>query len=91
MPDFILESLQGGHDDFDPISSKPKESCDIAENVEFFKSTMGERRAGCVVITLPDGITTNLLLDSVVAMIHHQPTDDEADDELWVFTVDVVP
>lgn len=46
-PDFILDSLRGGLDDTTPVTRMAKDSCTIANNVEFFWSTLGERRFGC--------------------------------------------
>lgn len=90
MADFILDSLRGGYDDFTPVSQMPKDACRLAENVEFFYSTLGERRAGCQLIDggLPAGITTDALLDAAVWMFHHTPTKNETEDELWVLTRD---
>lgn len=90
MADFLLESLRGGLDDFTPVSALAKDACTVAENVEFFYSTLGERRAGCALLAagLPVGITGDALLDAAVWAFRHQPTKNETDDELWVLTRD---
>ena len=90
LPDFSIDSLRGGQDDFTPISALAKDACALAENVEFFYSTLGERRAGCSAIanTIPAGISGDAVLDAVVWMFHHQPTTVESADELWVITRD---
>lgn len=90
MADFTLDSLRGGLDDFTPVSALAKDACTLAENVEFYSSTLGERRAGCAVPNagLPVGITGDAILDAAVWMFHHQPTNSETNDELWVLTRD---
>lgn len=89
MADFTLDSLRGGADDFTPISALPKDACYIAENVEFYLSTLGERRAGTAVMPgLPAGITGDALLSAAVWMYVHTPTKNESEDELWVLTAD---
>ncbi len=90
MADFTLDSLRGGFDDFTPVSSLPKDACRLAENVEFFNSTLGERRAGCQLLNggLPAGITGNALLNGASWLFRHTPTKNESEDELWVMTGD---
>lgn len=95
MPDFVLDSLRGGSDDFTPASSLLKNTCTIAENVEFFASTLGERRGGCAISTLiltAAGIVSNANLEAVTWMYLHQPSDTSTfnDYELWVMTVNTV-
>lgn len=90
MPDFVIDTLRGGFDDFTPISALPKDTCQIAENVEFFYSTMGERRLGTAVIDLPVGISGNANLDAVSWMFMHEPDNNPANAELWVMSVNTV-
>ena len=61
------------------------DQCRVAENVEFFYSTCGERRLGCTAISLPVSITGNAALTTVTWMGRHLPTNDIGDAELWVF------
>lgn len=85
---YIIDSLRGGLDDFTPVSALAKNACTIAENVEFFFSTLGERRGGTAAITLPAGITGDAILSAAVWMHVHTPTKNEAEDELWALTMD---
>lgn len=42
-----IASLRGGYNDTDPVHALPPDECALAQNVEFFASMLGERRAGC--------------------------------------------
>lgn len=86
MADFILDSLRGGLDDFSPVTALVRNACTVAENVEHFFSTLGERRAGTAAATLPGGVA----LDDVIWLHHHTPTQNAADDELWMLTRDTI-
>ena len=88
MPDFVIDSLRGGYDDFTPISALEKDTCTIAENVEFFLSTLGERRAGCEETTLHADISGNANLQALVWAHWHTPSKNPTDDELWVMTLE---
>lgn len=88
MADFILDTLRGGFDDFTPVSSQQKDICTIADNVEFFLSTLGERRAGTAAFNTPAGISGDALLSAAVWMFVHTPTKNESENELWVLTAD---
>lgn len=46
-PDIVFDSLRSGQNDTDPLSALGQNECRLAQNVEFFNSTDGERRAGC--------------------------------------------
>ena len=62
-PDLTLTSLRGGMNDEDPITSIAADECEIAENVEWFVSALGERRAGCAPFDLTSsGLTGQALL-----------------------------
>lgn len=87
MSDFIIDSLTAGFDDFTPQSVLAKDACTVAENVEFFISTLGERRAGCIEIGLPVGISGNVNLAAAAWAFNHQPTNVESESELWVMTL----
>jgi len=52
--------------------------------VEFNKSTLGERRLGCVDIDLPTSITGNANIQAITFLHRHLPTTDETASELWV-------
>jgi hypothetical protein len=58
-PDVSLASLRGGLDDITPVTQLAKDMCLEANNVEFFWSTLGERRYGCEPFSLTSsGLTT---------------------------------
>jgi hypothetical protein len=88
MPDFTLDSLRGGFDDFTPITAKAKDSCTTAQNVEFYASTLGERRYGQTAVGLPGAVSADVLLDAAVWLFEHTPTKNESENELWAMTVD---
>lgn len=46
-PPITIMSLQGGMNDTDPPNALQDDQCTLAQNVEFFSSTCGERRGGC--------------------------------------------
>lgn len=77
-------SLAGGLNDNDPPISLKNDACTIAENIEFFNSNLGERRQGCVGITLPASITADANIQAVTWMGKHNPTNTLGDAELWV-------
>ena len=58
-------SLRGGMNDTDPPNALSDDQCTLAQNVEFFYSMLGERRAGCgpLVITSSD-------LDDEAVIVH---------------------
>lgn len=79
-----VPSLRGGLNDNDPSVALPDDACTIAENVEFFYSTLGERRLGCAAISdTPAQITGNANIQEVQWMGIHYPTNDVGDAELW--------
>jgi hypothetical protein len=79
-----IGSLRGGLVDNDPPISIAEDTCTLAENVEFFSSTLGERRQGCTAISLPTSITTDVNIQVVSWMGRHLPTNNLGDAELWV-------
>lgn len=71
--------------DNDPPTLLAEDACTIAENVEFFNATIGERRLGCVKISdTPAEITGDANIQAVTWMGRHQPTNLLTDSELWV-------
>lgn len=82
--DFLLDSLRGGLNIADPAASLAKDACTVANNVEFFLSTLGERRKGCEAISLPTALVNDLSIEAVSFAFRHLPTNDEGDAELWV-------
>lgn len=83
-PYITVSSLRGGISDNDPPLALSEDACTIAENVEFFNTTLGERRMGCQAIALPTSITGNTNIQAVTWMGRHQPTNTLGDSELWV-------
>lgn len=79
-----IPSLRGGLDDNDPPAILPDDACTIAQNVEFFYSTIGERRMGCSVLTdLPTAFSMDPGIAAVTWMGRHLPTNNLADAEMW--------
>jgi hypothetical protein len=80
VSDFLIKSLRGGLNNCDPAISLPDDQCLIANNVEWVRSTLGERRKGCTGVTLPASISGK---DRVTFLHRHLPTSDETAAELW--------
>ena len=79
-----ISTLKGGLNDLDPPLSLADDQCTVAENVEFFFSTMGERRHGCQVISdLPAAITGDANIQAVTWFGAHNPSNTLGDEELW--------
>lgn len=78
-----VSSLRGGLSDNEPPLSLPNDACVLAENVEFFYSTLGERRLGCAKIDLPASITGDSNIQAVTWLGRHLPTNNLGDAELW--------
>src|SRR5689334_19435800 len=78
----IISDLSGGMDNTESQHLLPDNMCVLAENVEFFLSSLGERRLGCESIDL-----TNSGLDEEDIIVHlstHLPILEElVDSELW--------
>lgn len=75
-----ITDLRGGMNDTDPPSALPDGQCVLAENVEFVKSTVGERRTGTSVVDRSESIDVNA---SAMFLYRHLPTNDESASELW--------
>ena len=83
---FSLSTIRG-FNDTDPPTDLPEDQCITAENVEFFDSTLGERRLGCVDIDLPTSITADANMQVISFLHRHLPTIDETASELWVLAM----
>lgn len=83
--DITFASARGGFNDSDPPSHLPLDQCVEAVNVEFNRSTLGERRRGAAAVT----ITGSGLEDRThLSFLHrHLPTADETAAELWALAV----
>ena len=80
-------SLRGGMNDTDPVGMIPDDQCLLALNVEFFLSACGERRAGCVAMSLTgSGINDMTGINSrvIVHISERFPTNDPNVGEVWV-------
>lgn len=84
MSDFTLDSLRAGYDDSTPISAMAKDACTVAENVEFYASTLGERRAGMSTFALPAGITGNAAIAGITWSWRRNSLNTPTGEELWV-------
>jgi hypothetical protein len=85
MSDFIITSLRGGLNNSDPSISLSEDQCTVANNVEWIKSMLGERRRGATAIDITgSGLVGH---DKVTLLYRHLPTTSEADAELWALGV----
>ena len=80
MPDLTISSLRGGLNEDPPISIRP-DQCTLAENVEWFTSSLGERRKGSVNVNVSG--TALATVGRVVWLYRHLPTTNLADAQLW--------
>jgi len=85
IPPITIGTLRGAVNDNDPPTSLAADSCTIAENVEFFQATLGERRAGCTAINLPTSLTADANINATTWMGVHFPTNSLGAVELWAF------
>ena len=80
-PSLDIISLRGGLNDSDNPSAIADDQCTVATNVEFFHSTLGERRNGCSVFDI-----TGSDLEDETTMVHLSqwfPTNNPLAAELW--------
>lgn len=84
MPDFILDSLSGGYDDSSPVTKLAKDAAPVAQNVEFWRSTCGERRAGTESEDLPVGLTGNPAIVGITWNFAWNPGEGDTTAEQWV-------
>lgn len=82
-PDTIaITSLRGGMNDVDPPHLLPDDQCVLAQNVEFYYSSIGERRLGCEPVSLTgSGVAHEA---AVVHLTQRYPTNDIKSPEYWV-------
>lgn len=81
---FVISDLTGGINQYDTPGSIPNDQCMEAENVEFFRSTIGERRLGSSSVTIGASLSTK----THMGYLHrHLPTADQTIAELWAFSV----
>lgn len=66
LQDITITSLRGGLNDAEPPQELAQDECVQADNVEFFFSTCGERRAGCTALSLT---SSGLTSEAVIAHI----------------------
>lgn len=81
--DLLITTLRGGMNDTDPASALPEDQCVLAQNVEFFFSTLGERRRGCVPLNIQSSG-----LEAATAITHLSqwyPDGSPQRPEKWVF------
>lgn len=74
-PEIVISSLRGGQNDSDPPHILPDDQATLCENVEFFYTTLGERRLGCTAVDITDsGLDAE---DGIVHLSTHMPLVDE--------------
>jgi hypothetical protein len=85
LADFSISSLRGGLNNTDPAIALPSDQVVVAENVEWTRSTLGERRRGSDAIDLTGSDLAGC--DRIVWLHRHLPTTDEADAQLWALGI----
>lgn len=75
-----LSNLSGGVNQSDPPFAVPDDQVLVAENMDFYRSTLGGRRLG------HEAITTSGLSTKVVFLHRHLKTADETGAELWAIS-----
>lgn len=87
----IFGDFSGGLNEYDPPISVPQDMVTLAENVEFFRSPCGERRAGGSVVTITGSGLENKTHMSFLG--RYLPSADETAAELIAFahTPDATP
>jgi hypothetical protein len=82
-PVFTLTRILGVNNT-DPPTAIGDNQCVTGMNVEFDKSSLGERRNGCTDVDLPASITGNANIQAITFLHRNLPTQDETASELWV-------
>lgn len=80
-PDLTIRSLRGGMNNTDPAHALAEDQCVLAENVEFWRTTCGERRLGSTTVDL-----TSASLTDETAVVHLSqwfPTNNATIPEWW--------
>lgn len=81
MADLVIPSLRGGMNDTDPPNAIADDQCVEAVNVEWFDTTLGERRAGTEALDVTDsGLDDE---DGIVHLTQWFPTNQVDVPELW--------
>src|SRR5687767_781881 len=81
MPTVTITSLRGGMNNSDPPISLADDQCTVATNVEFLRSSCGERRRGADAIDLSGSALTTAR--EVYWIFRHLPGSDPSDAQLW--------
>lgn len=79
-----------GYNDTDPPTDLAEDQCVFANNVEFFDSTLGERRLGCTDVDMAAAITGDSNMQAVTFLHRHLPSTDETASELWLMAQHLV-
>lgn len=85
---FVIESLRGGMNDQDPSNAIADDQAVLCQNVEFYNSTLGERRAGMESVDITD---SNLSNETVIVHLNtHFPAQTEVKD-CYLFGIGATP
>lgn len=79
MPDIVVSDLRGGRNGIDSPIELPENQCVEALNVDWRDGPLGEKRAGAV----PVSTTGGTAFSTIMSLIRHVPTGEDADAELW--------
>lgn len=80
-----ITSLRGGMNDSDPPIALAEDQCTLAQNVEFHRSTLGERRRGAAAIDLTGSPLA--VCDRIVWAHRHPPTTHQKDAQYWALGI----
>lgn len=83
MADLVIPSIRGMNNT-DPPTSLPDDQCTLARNVEFHRSTCGERRRGSEAFF---SVVTPSFQQEVPFLARYLPTDDESACELIAYVL----
>lgn len=83
--DLVIASLKGGLNDMEPPHLLKDDECMVANNVEFFFSSIAERRKGCVAFDITG---SGLAAEHVIGYLTQWfPDNDIAHPEIWAMGV----
>lgn len=81
QPDLTIRSLRGGMNNTDPPHALDEDQCVLAENVEFWRTTCGERRLGSTAVSLTSASLTDE--SAIVHLSQWFPTNNATIPEWW--------
>lgn len=77
---YVISDLSGGRNGTDPSWAIAENQCQDAVNVDFYRSTLGNKRSGATTVT---GASTAFTSATMSFLFRHVPGTSEGDAELW--------